>query len=95
MALFIFIYVGVEVTISGKPSIALQVCGFTNLPVKFSGWIVTYVINERHGGVNAGYISSGFWGGKMSASSPVYVRLTYFRQELLSEGLFSSGSVTE
>ena len=73
MALFIFLYVGVEVSISGKPSITLQVCGFTNLPVKLSGWIVTYVINERHGGVNAGYISSGFWGGKMDASSPAYV----------------------
>ena len=27
------------------------------------GWIVTYIINERNGGSNSGYISSGFWGG--------------------------------
>ncbi|KAI9065305.1 MFS general substrate transporter [Trametes sanguinea] len=27
------------------------------------GWTVTYVINERHGGPNSGYISSGFFGG--------------------------------
>ena len=28
-----------------------------------SGWIVTFVIRERGGGHNAGYISSGFFGG--------------------------------
>lgn len=27
------------------------------------GWIVTYIINERHGGPSSGYISSGYWGG--------------------------------
>ena len=27
------------------------------------GWIVTFIIRERHGGSNAGYISSGFFGG--------------------------------
>jgi fucose permease len=44
LALFILIYVGVEVTIGG--------------------WIVTYIIEERGGGPSAGYISSGFFGGK-------------------------------
>ncbi|KAI0370515.1 MFS general substrate transporter [Pilatotrama ljubarskyi] len=43
MAFFLFIYVGVEVTIGG--------------------WIVTFIINERHDGPNSGYISSGFFGG--------------------------------
>ncbi|KAI0760315.1 MFS general substrate transporter [Fomes fomentarius] len=43
MALFILIYVGVEVTLGG--------------------WIVTYVIDLRHGGPSSGYIASGFFGG--------------------------------
>ncbi|KAI0676403.1 major facilitator superfamily domain-containing protein [Trametes maxima] len=45
MALFAFIYVGVEVSIGS--------------------WIVTYIINLRHGGPNSGYISSGLYGGLM------------------------------
>lgn len=28
-----------------------------------TGWIVTFVINERHGGSSSGYITSGFFGG--------------------------------
>ena len=28
-----------------------------------TGWIVTYIINQRHGGHSSGYISSGFFGG--------------------------------
>jgi len=43
LALFILVYVGVEVTIGG--------------------WIVTYVIQVRHGGPSSGYISAGFFGG--------------------------------
>ncbi|KAI9458666.1 MFS general substrate transporter [Lactarius psammicola] len=43
LALFILVYVGVEVTIGG--------------------WIVTYVIQVRHGGPSSGYISTGFFGG--------------------------------
>ncbi|KAI0763038.1 MFS general substrate transporter [Trametes elegans] len=36
---------------------------YTGVEITIGGWIVTYVINERHGGPNAGYISSGFFGG--------------------------------
>ncbi|RPD75641.1 MFS general substrate transporter [Lentinus tigrinus ALCF2SS1-7] len=36
---------------------------YVGVEVTVSGWIVTYIINERHGGANSGYISSGFWGG--------------------------------
>ncbi|KAH9061095.1 major facilitator superfamily domain-containing protein [Lactarius vividus] len=43
LALFILVYVGIEVTIGG--------------------WIVTYVIQVRHGGPSSGYISTGFFGG--------------------------------
>ncbi|KAM5537649.1 hypothetical protein V8D89_008727 [Ganoderma adspersum] len=28
-----------------------------------TSWIITFVIKERHGGPNSGYVSSGFWGG--------------------------------
>jgi fucose permease len=43
LALFILVYVGVEVTIGG--------------------WIVTYIIQVRHGGPSSGYIATGFFGG--------------------------------
>ncbi|KAI0631197.1 MFS general substrate transporter [Trametes polyzona] len=36
---------------------------YVGVEVTIGGWIVTYVINERHGGPNSGYISSGFFGG--------------------------------
>ena len=29
------------------------------------GWIVTYLIHERGGGLSSGYVSSGFFGGKL------------------------------
>ncbi|KAL1760305.1 major facilitator superfamily domain-containing protein [Schizophyllum commune] len=45
LAVFILVYVGVEVTIGG--------------------WIVSYVIDERGGGPDSGYISSGFFAGLM------------------------------
>ncbi len=28
-----------------------------------TGWIVTFIIETRHGGPSSGYISSGFYGG--------------------------------
>ncbi|TBU41013.1 MFS general substrate transporter [Dichomitus squalens] len=33
--------------------------------VTVGGWIVTYIIKQRHGGHSAGYISSGYFGGLM------------------------------
>lgn len=62
MAFFIFTYVGVEVTIGGTSGLSFIPTGDVADPLV--GWIVTYVINERHGGANSGYISSGFFGGK-------------------------------
>ncbi|KIY52502.1 hypothetical protein FISHEDRAFT_63830 [Fistulina hepatica ATCC 64428] len=35
----------------------------TDLVVALGGWIVTFIIDERQGGKNSGYISSGFFGG--------------------------------
>ncbi|KAF7320897.1 MFS general substrate transporter [Mycena chlorophos] len=43
LAIFLTVYVGVEVTIGS--------------------WIVSFLINVRHGGANTGYVSSGFFGG--------------------------------
>ncbi|KAG8929861.1 hypothetical protein FRC02_004987 [Tulasnella sp. 418] len=43
LALFLMVYVGVEVTLGG--------------------WIVTFLIELRGGGVSAGYVSSGFFAG--------------------------------
>ena len=31
---------------------------------RIAGWTVTYIIQRRGGGPSAGYISSGFFGGK-------------------------------
>jgi len=36
---------------------------YNGLETTIGGWIVTYIINVRHGGASAGYISSGFFGG--------------------------------
>ena len=36
---------------------------YVGVEVCIGGWIVTFVINERSGGRNSGYVSSGFWGG--------------------------------
>ncbi|PIL32926.1 hypothetical protein GSI_05044 [Ganoderma sinense ZZ0214-1] len=49
MAVFILVYIGVEVTLGGAHTRV------------FVGWIVTYVIDLRGGSASAGYISSGFF----------------------------------
>ncbi|KAG7092620.1 hypothetical protein E1B28_008963 [Marasmius oreades] len=36
---------------------------YVGVEVTIGGWIVTFVRRERHGGPDAGYISSGFFGG--------------------------------
>lgn len=36
-----------------------------------AGWIVTFIMDERHGNSNSGYISSGFFGG-IDISSAVF-----------------------
>jgi hypothetical protein len=37
---------------------------YIGVEITIGGWIVTYVIEERGGGHDAGYISSGFFGGE-------------------------------
>jgi hypothetical protein len=41
------------------------------------GWIVTFIIQIRGGGPSSGYISAGFFGGKMD--------LTFFVSEYFTE----------
>ncbi|KAK1220367.1 hypothetical protein PQX77_016858 [Marasmius sp. AFHP31] len=36
---------------------------YVGVEVTIGGWIVTFIIRERNGGPDAGYISSGFFGG--------------------------------
>ncbi|TFK46868.1 MFS general substrate transporter [Heliocybe sulcata] len=36
---------------------------YVGVEVTLGGWIVTYIIQRRHGGASSGYISSGFFGG--------------------------------
>ncbi|EJD46927.1 MFS general substrate transporter [Auricularia subglabra TFB-10046 SS5] len=43
--------------------LALYICVYVGVEITLGGWIVTFVINERGGGPDAGYISSGFFGG--------------------------------
>lgn len=36
---------------------------YVGTEVTVGGWIVTFIIGERGGGAEAGYVSSGFFGG--------------------------------
>ncbi|PFH48670.1 hypothetical protein AMATHDRAFT_64868 [Amanita thiersii Skay4041] len=38
---------------------------YVGVEVTIGGWIVTFIINVRHGGPSSGYISSGFFAGLM------------------------------
>ena len=63
LALFLMVYIGIEVTIGGI------ICSLTSLlNNKFNnctqGWIVTFLMLVRGGGPSSGYVSTGFFGGK-------------------------------
>ncbi|KAH7099833.1 MFS general substrate transporter [Auriculariales sp. MPI-PUGE-AT-0066] len=38
---------------------------YIGIYLNLAGWVVTFIIDERHGGPDAGYISAGFFGGLM------------------------------
>ena len=62
LALFLMVYIGVEVTIGG---IIFGNCMiFGSLITLKSGWIVTFLMLVRGGGPSSGYVSTGFFGGK-------------------------------
>ncbi|KAG6908937.1 hypothetical protein DXG01_002716 [Tephrocybe rancida] len=45
--------------------LAFFILFYVGVEVTIGGWIVTYIIQERHGGPSSGYISAGFFGGLM------------------------------
>lgn len=63
LAIFALIYIGIEATIGGMFSFHFLAPRGTDLSTICIGWIVTYVIHQRGGGHNAGYVASGFWAG--------------------------------
>lgn len=44
--------------------LAFFILAYVGVEVTIGGWIVTFVIDKRGGGASAGYLSSGFFGGK-------------------------------
>lgn len=49
--------------------------------VTLSGWTVTYIINERGGGSNAGYVSAGYAGGELYHPCLMVVIRLHIRRE--------------
>ncbi|RDB30820.1 Bypass of stop codon protein 6 [Hypsizygus marmoreus] len=45
--------------------LAFFILVYVGVEVTIGGWIVTFIIEERHGGPSSGYISAGFFGGLM------------------------------
>lgn len=67
---------------------ALCVLFYQGSEVSMAGWIVTYLIDYRHGNPNAvGYVASGFWGGltvgRLVVARPVHVYLGIRRSVLV------------
>jgi len=67
---------------------------YVGVEVTIGGWIVTYVIQVRHGGPSSGYISSGFFGGLTAgrvvllwANEKIGERLAIYVYVVLSIGL--------
>ncbi|KJA21387.1 hypothetical protein HYPSUDRAFT_140610 [Hypholoma sublateritium FD-334 SS-4] len=49
--------------LKAMPLLIIWALIYIGVEVTLGGWIVTFIIRERHGGAKAGYISSGFFGG--------------------------------
>jgi len=62
LAVFCLLYVRVSLT---DQRLLTQRCTQVGTEVTIGGWVVTYIIDERGGGPDAGYISAGFFGGLM------------------------------
>ena len=69
-AVFILVYVGIEVTLGGMSVVTAFLYAVPGSR-RYSGWIVTYIIDVRGGGPSSGYISSGFFGGVSHLASSV------------------------
>ncbi|KAH7913474.1 major facilitator superfamily domain-containing protein [Hygrophoropsis aurantiaca] len=58
--------------------LGLFILTYVGVEVTIGGWIVTYMVDVRHGGAASGYVSSGFWGGLMVGR----VALLWFNRKL-------------
>ena len=50
---------------------------YVGVEVTIGGWIVSYIIDERGGGPDSGYISSGFFGGDCAGNITMTLSLIY------------------
>ena len=50
---------------------------YVGVEVTIGGWIVSYIIDERGGGPDSGYISSGFFGGECAGNITTTLSLIY------------------
>ena len=74
IALFVTVYIGVEVTITGMFFFIYAIAQLGLLYIS-SGWIVTYLMIVRDGGPSSGYILTGFYCGKYPTYSYFFVFL--------------------
>ena len=78
LALFLVLYLGVEVTIGGMIfRLLLYDCHKSDDHCKL-GWIVTFLMLVRGGGPSSGYVSTGFFGGKYLVILLFSLVLTFF-----------------
>lgn len=63
ISIFVVVYVGVEVTLGGETNPSRLRTSTKFYTFMLTGWIVTFVIDERGGGPSSGYITSGFFAG--------------------------------
>ena len=64
LALFLVVYIGVEVTIGGMICLPMSLLNKSLIITVTQGWIVTFLMLVRGGGPSSGYVSTGFFGGK-------------------------------
>ena len=63
--MFAIIYVGIQVTMGGTSHQNNLIAEALNTSVcTLQGWSVTYFLEERQGGSESGYISTGFFAGE-------------------------------
>ena len=62
LAMFLMVYIGIEVTIGGI-TFFTQMIAQQRVDICESGWIVTFLMIVRDAGPSAGYVSTGFFGG--------------------------------
>ena len=77
LAAFLMVYIGIEVTIGGINSFP-QIVAQQMADNCKSGWIVTFLMIVRDGGPSSGYVSTGFFGGKLLSNSSLSCAELFF-----------------